>query len=57
MIAASKVNTLDQLPEKIDLIVSTVNIADYKLHIPLAFVSVLFNENDIKNVKSVLENR
>lgn len=57
MIAASKVNTLQMVSSKIDLIVSTVNITNYQLNIPLAFVSVLFNENDIKNVKSVLENR
>lgn len=57
MIAASKVNTLQMASSKIDLIVSTVNITNYQLNIPLAFVSVLFNENDIKNVKSVLENQ
>lgn len=57
MIAASKINTLPLVSGKIDLIVSTVNITNYQLNIPLAFVSVLFNENDIKNVKSVLENR
>lgn len=47
---------LDSAPlEKIDLIISTIKIPNYNLQLPLAYVSVLFNEADIQNVKQVLK--
>ena len=59
---------VDQLPasrleskiyeyENIDLILSTVKIPSYSLSIPIAFVSVMFSDNDVKIVNKVLEKR
>ena len=43
--------------ENIDLILSTVKIPSYSLSIPIAFVSVMFSDNDVKIVNKVLEKR
>ena len=52
---ASRLNKLINNYEGIDLILSTVRIQNYLLKIPLATVSVMFNERDEELVRKVLE--
>jgi len=52
---ASKLETMIGEYEDIDLILSTVRIKEYSLSIPIAFVSVMFTDNDVITVKQVLE--
>lgn len=40
--------------DNIDLIISTVNISSYNLDKPVAYVTVLFNNEDVKNVSEML---
>lgn len=40
--------------KNIDLIISTVNLSSYKIDKPVAYVTVLFNSEDVKNVSEML---
>jgi len=54
---ASRLETYIKDYENVDLILSTVKIPDYSLSIPIAFVSVMFTDDDVRKVKEVLEMR
>lgn len=54
-LASSQLNSKQLTQKHIDLIVSTVNIAEFNLPIPLAYVSVLFHEEDIQNIQRILK--
>lgn len=56
-VAACQLKECTARYDDVDLIISTVKIDQNDIVIPFAYVSVLFNDSDIRNVESILENK